>query len=62
MPTIDISEEDMNLFKRLMCKWFNIGCETEPPPPPPPPPPTGTSRGDLFFGYYAGGADRKSVV
>lgn len=56
MPTIDISEEDMNLFKRLMCKWFNIGCETEPPPPPPPPPPTGTSRGDLFFGYYAGGA------
>lgn len=39
----------MNWFKKLLCKWFRIGCPETPPPG------NGPSRGNLLFGYFAGG-------
>jgi hypothetical protein len=47
----------MNWFKKLLCKWFNIGCQEEPPQPPA----TGPSRGGLYFCYFAGGDPHEFV-
>lgn len=61
---VNIEEADLDTLKKLLCKWFGIGCPSSPTGPTPTPTgptaptgptPTPTPSRSLLYGYYAGG-------
>ncbi len=51
--TYVVEDEDMNAFKKLLCKMFNIGCPVAPTGPTAPTGPVPVPSGQ-YFGYFGG--------